>query len=549
MLNYLIIKDMKKLFLPVIVALSMNVFGQNPISSEKYIDYKPNDSMLYASTIYTYNSLQQLTKEIIAYDTSNVDSIITTYDANDRIISTESYRNNVLYYSKTWNYDVPNKQIDYYERALLNTSGTFLDTVWYVIYKGVKNFVDVEKSFSNLLFFMETEIELRNCDSMLINYYDTSSHAPKLVMRVFPYYKNGKPDSVKMVFIPGLFGDVLDTLSANGIDITDDIVLTLITDYDDNKLMTINGKAVITIANPLYPTPPKISIPLPDFIVLENKYDSKDRLIETKIEMKMEFILPLFDNQYLGGTKLSKSYDWYNNVFCEVLASSEDGTTWEIESKTYYEYDIEYIFDIELISLILPNADTVGNTVNIEVILRNKSLTTTSQNITITASIKEIQGVPITITEIIPPITAFTEIVYTFSQSYIVPNVEYYGICVFIDSQDTIPENDTICSPLIKTDKKENSIKNINGVNISVSQNIPNPASDVALFKYTIPTDGKVQFTVYSISGQVLYIHTEDAKSGENALELSVSHLASGMYFYAMEFDGKRIVKKMSVGK
>jgi hypothetical protein len=92
-------------------------------------------------------------------------------------------------------------------------------------------------------------------------------------------------------------------------------------------------------------------------------------------------------------------------------------------------------------------------------------------------------------------------------------------------------------------------INEINGINIFVSQNIPNPASDIALFKYSIPTDGKIQFTVYSISGQVLYVHTEEAKSGENTLKLSVSDLASGMYFYSMEFEGKRIVKKMSVEK
>ena len=538
---------MKKLFLLIIAALSMNVFGQNPISSEKYIDYTANDSTPYSSTTYTYNSQKQIEKEIITYDASNVDSIITTYDGNDRVISTESFRNNVLYYSKTWNYDVPNKQIDYYERALLNTSGTFLDTVWHVIYKGVKNFVDVEKSFSNLLFFMETEIELRNCDSMLMNYYDTASHTPKLVMRVFPYYKNGKPDSVKMVFIPDLFGDVLDTLSANGIDITDDIVLTLITDYNGNKLMSINGKAVITIANPLYPTPPKISIPLTDFIVLENKYDSKDRLIETKTEMSVEFSLPLFDNQYLGGTKLSKSYDWYNNVSCEVLMYSEDGTTWKIESKTYYEYDIVYIDDIEVVSMILDaNANKVNETTNANVLLRNRGVSPFS-NIELTAEITVedtiYQAYKKTISIAFIPGTEMTVTI-----PYTVPDVYFYKICVYIDSVDTIPENDTICSPLIETDKI-NSIKNINGVNISVSQNIPNPASDFAMFNYTVPTDGKVQFTVYSISGQVLLVHTEDAKSGENCLKLSVSHLASGMYFYAMEFDGKKIVKKMSVKK
>jgi hypothetical protein len=90
-------------------------------------------------------------------------------------------------------------------------------------------------------------------------------------------------------------------------------------------------------------------------------------------------------------------------------------------------------------------------------------------------------------------------------------------------------------------------IKNIHSANMNLNQTIPNPANDIALITYSVPTEGNVQFTVYSVNGQTLLTQTQEAKTGENTIELSVSNLTSGLYFYSMEFDGQRIVRKMSV--
>jgi len=540
---------MKRLILLVIAALSVNAFGQkthkavsgNPISAEQFVEYQANDSTLYARTTYSYNSQKQVEKEIIFYDTSGlVDSIFTTYDPNNRVVLIEKFQNNTWFSSKTWNYDVLNQLIDYYE----NVPSYGGNPLWHVAYKGVRDFDNVEDAFSNLLFFMETEIELRDCDTMFV--YQFPSVTPRLVMKILPYYKNGKPDSVKLEIDPVLFGDIIDSLSAKGVDIVDNLILTLLPTYNGGKLLKINGSALIKI-DIGFPFP--LPVTVPDFIVLENKYDNNDRLTETQTEMKVDLDLPLVDAQYLGGTKQLYSYDWYDNVSCAVLESSIDGNTWNIDSKTYYEYDIEDVYDIELNSIEPSNRgiDHVGDSINIKATLRNRSLTTQSQSIHITALIKDLQGnILDSLTDNIAPINAYSEITYTFTDAYVVPNIERYTITVYIDSQDTIPKNDTIA---VERPTNHVGIKNINGVNIYVSQNIPNPAGDVTLFKYSIPTDGKVQFTIYSISGQVLLVHTEEAKQGENSLELSISHLASGLYFYSMEFNGQRSVKKMGVKK
>ena len=91
-------------------------------------------------------------------------------------------------------------------------------------------------------------------------------------------------------------------------------------------------------------------------------------------------------------------------------------------------------------------------------------------------------------------------------------------------------------------------IKNINGVTVTaLSQNIPNPANALTCINYTVPNDGKVMFIVYNINGQVLFTQSNEAKAGENTLELQVGNLPAGLYFYSMEFDKQRIVRKMSV--
>jgi hypothetical protein len=425
---------MKKLFLVIIVSISVNVSGQKthkaagdkPLSSKEYTDYQGGDSNYFASTVYTYNSNGKIEKEIITnHDFGYVDSIVRNYDPNNRIISTHSFRNNVLYDLKTWVYDIPKQRIDYYQKSTEYVVGN-LDSVIHVIYKGVRNFDEVEETFSSLLAFMDTDIELRECDTILANFYDPTSSTWGLGATVLPKYQSGKPTSVKIEINLDYFlslADMEDILDSLPITITS-TVLTLTPNYNGDKITTINGSLQLT----------PIPIPITDFIVLTNQYNA-NLLTETKIEMNVDINIPfvITFQQYLGGTMRKYGYDGDNNVSSVIVESKMEGMPWTVDSKTYYY-----------------NYTKVG-------------------------------------------------------------------------------------------------IKDINNVNMAVYQNIPNPARDIALITYNIPTDGNVIFTVYSTNGQSLFVQSEEAKAGENTLKMPVSNLATGMYFYSMEFDGQRITKKMSV--
>jgi hypothetical protein len=82
-----------------------------------------------------------------------------------------------------------------------------------------------------------------------------------------------------------------------------------------------------------------------------------------------------------------------------------------------------------------------------------------------------------------------------------------------------------------------------------MNQNIPNPANHRTLITYSIPAAGQATFSVYSISGQLLLSQSVAANSGENTLELNTDKLAAGIYFYALEFNKQRIVKKMNISR
>jgi hypothetical protein len=133
---------------------------------------------------------------------------------------------------------------------------------------------------------------------------------------------------------------------------------------------------------------------------------------------------------------------------------------------------------------------------------------------------------------------------YTFKEFYAVPDGNTYSIVVYIDNQDNNQFNDTL---KIKRTAGHTDVKNATQAHFELNQNIPNPARDITQIYYNIPVDGTVRITVYSANGQSLFVYDEEAKSGENILRLPVSDLASGIYFYTMEYQQQRIVRKMSI--
>ncbi|MDR2406591.1 MAG: T9SS type A sorting domain-containing protein [Bacteroidales bacterium] len=94
-----------------------------------------------------------------------------------------------------------------------------------------------------------------------------------------------------------------------------------------------------------------------------------------------------------------------------------------------------------------------------------------------------------------------------------------------------------------------NNTKCMDTVTIHMEQNIPNPANNQTVITYEIPVDGQAVFSIYTINGQLLSSQSVEAKSGVNTLELNTADLTTGIYFYFLEFNGQRIVKKLNIDR
>ncbi|MCD6066558.1 MAG: Por secretion system C-terminal sorting protein [Bacteroidetes bacterium] len=80
-----------------------------------------------------------------------------------------------------------------------------------------------------------------------------------------------------------------------------------------------------------------------------------------------------------------------------------------------------------------------------------------------------------------------------------------------------------------------------------VSNPIPNPSSSVSLIKYSLPKSGTSKLSLYNTLGKNILSKKAEGKQGENSFELDVNELASGVYLYTLEFEGKSITKRLIV--
>jgi len=79
--------------------------------------------------------------------------------------------------------------------------------------------------------------------------------------------------------------------------------------------------------------------------------------------------------------------------------------------------------------------------------------------------------------------------------------------------------------------------------------NYPNPFNPTTTLKFTLPSDSKINITVFNILGQKVFSQEAEFKAGTILLPFDASRLSSGMYFYSITYNQKSLVKSMMVIK
>ncbi len=84
---------------------------------------------------------------------------------------------------------------------------------------------------------------------------------------------------------------------------------------------------------------------------------------------------------------------------------------------------------------------------------------------------------------------------------------------------------------------------------LQMGQNIPNPATNNTVIPYFLPNSGNVDFIVVNMLGQPVYQESGTRSSGNQFIEMDVSNLADGVYYYTMIFENQKITSKMVIAK
>jgi hypothetical protein len=85
---------------------------------------------------------------------------------------------------------------------------------------------------------------------------------------------------------------------------------------------------------------------------------------------------------------------------------------------------------------------------------------------------------------------------------------------------------------------------------LSLTQNYPNPFNPSTTISYSVPEDAHASITVYNTAGQEVALLTDKFHtSGEYSVIFNASHLSSGVYFYVLRYNGKELLKRMTLIK
>ena len=133
--------------------------------------------------------------------------------------------------------------------------------------------------------------------------------------------------------------------------------------------------------------------------------------------------------------------------------------------------------------------------------------------------------------------------------AYKVPNFSgEYTVTVYVENVkgEMNNSNDTakVKACAVKNDV---AVEDFDADAYRLGQNIPNPAALRTVIPFNVPQDANVRLSVMSANGQMLFTTEIRATAGANSYELDVEQLATGIYYYSMEYKGQRLVKKMNV--
>jgi hypothetical protein len=136
-------------------------------------------------------------------------------------------------------------------------------------------------------------------------------------------------------------------------------------------------------------------------------------------------------------------------------------------------------------------------------------------------------------------------VTYQFNTLFTVP-IGVFMVCAKTNLvSDANPANDKQCNTVASVSCNGIEDGTIDG--FALGQNIPNPARDLTRISCDIPASGKILFSVTNLLGQEVHAETASRDAGHHVIDLDISGLPSGTYYYSVEYQGNRLSRKMVI--
>jgi hypothetical protein len=92
---------------------------------------------------------------------------------------------------------------------------------------------------------------------------------------------------------------------------------------------------------------------------------------------------------------------------------------------------------------------------------------------------------------------------------------------------------------------KRTDLEKQEGFKFGLEQNYPNPFDGSTRIEFVIPSSGQVRFFVNDVVGRQVYESTSLYSGGRNTISFNKGNLSSGVYYYGIEYNGQRRLRKM----
>jgi hypothetical protein len=140
------------------------------------------------------------------------------------------------------------------------------------------------------------------------------------------------------------------------------------------------------------------------------------------------------------------------------------------------------------------------------------------------------------------PLNTGDTAIYTFTQTFVAP-IGNYSLCSLTQLVgDANPVNDNTCN-------FPNFIETYDYSSFQLLQNIPNPSNNRTAIVFIVPADGKVRFDMIDLLGNTVMTKEIDATNGKNQLDVDVSRIPAGIYFYSAQYNDQKRTKRMVITK